>query len=241
MLVPLHVAVILFTFLVRVQCSIDEHNNSYVDVDPCVDQEIEKGPSLDPPPPTVVQDASPAPPLLPGAKTTQPSCVIAAAAAAGGVFACYLFFYFFSSTIRKRKSKSKSESKSKRKRNLQAEQQYLHDSGSKSGITSNKAMLIISILLGQHLQVTLGHFGSFCVGTDDRSVSAGDICSTDNIYIYMTQNHAQLTGTCFKEENQGRVDVDTAVPYSRRPSQNNVMSRATMLNLPACVGSLATG
>jgi hypothetical protein len=101
----------------------------------------------------------------------------------------------------------------------------------------------VTLLLSQHIHLTAGHFGSMCVGTDDPSKGVNDICSTDNVYIYMNQNHDQLVGDCYAQKNQGRMDVNTQTPFSARPSIGNVMDQvatADMFSVPACTGSSAT-
>ena len=50
-----------------------------------------------------------------------------------------------------------------------------------------------------------------------------------------------MTGSCFERQDQGRVDVDTSIPYSRRPTVgNNMAGGASLITIPECVGPLAT-
>ena len=96
------------------------------------------------------------------------------------------------------------------------------------------------ILLITHLLVTTtnAHYKAICVGTDDPSQTA--FCSDDNMYVYICTNHGYFD-SCYRNTNQGRVDVNTATPYSRIPHVSNNMGYASTISIPDCVGSLATG
>jgi hypothetical protein len=136
------------------------------------------------------------------------------------VTTCIAIFWWFSKQYT---SKNKSKSKSK---------------STKASVT---ATLLFSMLVSQHLPFVNGHFRTLCVGTGNRATAANDICSDEDVYVYMSQTHTQMTASCYRNNNQGRIDVSTAIPYSRRPSVGNNMNYATMLHVPACIGSTATG
>ena len=99
--------------------------------------------------------------------------------------------------------------------------------------------MLYYILLITHLLVTTtnAHYRATCIGTDDPAQTS--FCSDDNLYVYVCTNHGSFSG-CFRNTNQGRVDVNTATPYSRIPHDSNNMGYANVISVPTCSGSFAT-
>ena len=114
-----------------------------------------------------------------------------------------------------------------------------HASHFLGGSVRQVVLLLLFLLLAQHPQTTTSHYTATCVGTDEPA--ATEFCVDDNIYVFVCTNHPSLTGSCFSDENQARVDVDTTVPFSFRPTINNQMAgSADLLDIPACSGPTAS-
>ena len=102
---------------------------------------------------------------------------------------------------------------------------------------------LLSLLLSHQLQMVVGHFSTMCAGTRTPSTAASNLCSDEDIYIFMSESHGQMTGYCYNDANQGRVDVldgSLTTLYAQRPTVGNVLTSASMQYVPAC-GAAITG
>ena len=102
---------------------------------------------------------------------------------------------------------------------------------------------LLSLLLSHQLQMVVGHFSTMCAGTRTPSTAASNLCSDEDIYIFMSESHGQMTGYCYNDANQGRVDVldgSSTTLYAQRPTVGNVLTSASMQYVPAC-GAAITG